>query len=298
MSTSVKNKVSQTASYTCFCRACADAERDARFRGPDYIAKEFIPFLPKVLFMKCGPVKRLVLKRIMPSGVYEYVSARTKLIDELVIAAIEEGFPQVVILGAGFDTRAWRFERYNPGTKIFELDEPVTQAMKKKLLLKKGFPLPRNAVFVPVDFEKEDIAAVLRPSGYRSDVKSLFLCEGLFMYLSAEAVDGTLEFIRRHAAAGSRLVFDYILASVIRRENTLYGESSIHGTVFKAGERWKFGIEAGAIGPFLSGHGFKLVAHYRPADLQQQFLTAADGTLFGRVNETHCVALAAVDGAD
>jgi methyltransferase (TIGR00027 family) len=290
----LKNKVSQMASYTCFFRACADVERNECYRGPDSMAKVFIPFLPKVLFLKCTPLRNLAVKKIAPRGVYEYVSARTKLFDEVFGQAIDDVFPQIVILGAGFDTRAWRFTQRNKGTRVFELDSPVTQEMKRKLLAQKGVACPEEITFVPIDFEEEDMAEVLRKAGYRADLKSLFLLEGVVMYLTAEAVGSTLGFIRENAGAGSLLLFDYMLASVLRRENNLYGEDSIHKTVFKTGEEWHFGIDAGKIDAFLTEHGFNLVRHYTPGELQKKYLSAADGTLCGRINETHCIALAAV----
>lgn len=289
-----KTGVSQTASYTCFCRACASAEPDERFRGPDMIAGKFVPFLPTVLFLKCNPLRKLTVRRIMPRGIYEYVTARTRVFDEYFTAALDEAVPQIVILGAGFDTRAWRFAPRNRGIRIFELDAPVTQSMKKKLLAENGFPVPEQVTFVPVDFEEQDMAAALDAAGYRPGLKGLFLLEGVTMYLNWRSVDRTLYDIRTGAAAGSRIVFDYVLASVLRRENSLYGEAAITRRVFKAGERWTFGIEQGAIGGFLANRGLSLKAHYTPADLQRKYLTAEDGTVYGRINETHCIAVAAV----
>ena len=290
----VKSKVSQTASYTCFCRACADAEKDGRFRGPDSIARVFVPFLPTVLFLKCGPLRKMVMKNVAPRGIYEYVTARTRLFDEVFAAAIDDGLPQTVILGAGFDTRAWRFRRRTGGMRVFELDAPVTQRMKRQLLERRGIAEPEGVAFVPVDFEEEDIAGALTGEGYRRDRKSLFLMEGITMYLSWQAVDATLAFIRENSAPGSLVVFDYVLASVLRRENRLYGEAAIQKTVFKSGEKWIFGIEAGEIETFLSARGLSLVGHYTPEELQDKYLTAEDGTVYGRVNGTHCVAVAAV----
>lgn len=114
------------------------------------------------------------------------------------------------------------------------------------------------------------------------------------MYLTAQAVDGTLGFIRKNAAPGSRLVFDYLYPSVLRRENRFYGEKEIYETVSRAGEGWTFGLEEGEVGPFLTRRGFKLLAHYTPEDLQKRHLTMEDGTLLGRVNGTHCLVVAEV----
>jgi O-methyltransferase involved in polyketide biosynthesis len=114
------------------------------------------------------------------------------------------------------------------------------------------------------------------------------------MYLEPEAVDGTLSFIRSSATTGSIVAFDYVRASVLRRENTLYGEKGSYDRVARAGERWTFGIEDGAIEGFLSERGFKLLSHHTPADLEAAYLTAENGTKFGRINETHCIVIAEV----
>jgi len=289
----IKTKVSQTASYTCFCRACASVERDKRFRGPDDISRSFVPFLPRILFLKCGPLRTLAMKRLGPRGIYEYVSARTKLFDEVYRKSLADSCEQAVILGAGFDTRAVRYHGANCGTRIFEVDTPVTQQMKKLLLERNGIVVPGEVTFVPVDFTGDDLAAALDRAGYRADRKTLFLCEGVTMYLPEAAVRRLLAFIRENAASGNLLIFDYVRSSVLRHENTLYGEKAIHRTVTRANERWVFGIEDGFIDTFLGRHGFTLTDNYSPADLQRRFLTAADGTAFGRINETHCIAIAA-----
>jgi methyltransferase (TIGR00027 family) len=290
----VKTKVSQTASFTCFYRACASVEKDARFKGPDYIAEKLVPFFPRVLFLKCKPLRRLMINTVAPQGIYEYVSARTMVLDQVFSNAIEEAFPQIVILGAGFDTRGLRFHDSNRGTRIYELDAPVTQQAKRLLFEEKGIAVPKEITFVPVDFDEESLDETLFRVGYRPDLKSLFLWEGVTMYLSAEAVDNTLAFIHSHAASGSILAFDYILASVLRRENTLYGEKGIYQRTLKSGEGWTFGIEEGEIASFLSKHGFEMIAHYTPRELQTKFLTVDNGTIYGRINETHCIAIAGV----
>ena len=114
------------------------------------------------------------------------------------------------------------------------------------------------------------------------------------MYLTPDAVDSTLDFIRNSAAEGSIVVFDYIYASVLRRENKFYGEKEIFGTVSRAGEGWTFGIEDGEIESFLSERGFEIISHCTPADLEKTYLTAEDGALFGRINGTHCIVTAFV----
>jgi methyltransferase (TIGR00027 family) len=231
---------------------------------------------------------------MFPPGIYEYVCARTKVMDAVFLAALEACFAQIVLLGAGFDTRALRFADRNHATRVFELDVPTTQAPKLDIFRKKKLDIPPELVFASIDFDREDIFEVLTGAGYQDGQQTLFLWEGVSMYLTAQAVDGTLAFIREHAAPGSQIIFDYIYASVLRRENRYYGEQGIYETVAKTGEGWKFGLEEGEVVPFLAVRGFDMLAHYTPVELEKLYLTAEDGKLHGRVNGTHCIALAAV----
>jgi methyltransferase (TIGR00027 family) len=289
----IESKASTIAGYTCFSRACATREKDERFRGPDYMAEVFLPAFPKCI-LNISFLRRLWTKKLAPPGIYEYVLARTKLLDEIFISALENNFSQIVLLGAGFDTRALRFRSRNKGTKIFELDIPTTQQPKIDILNRKKVILPQELVFVSVDFNKQSLPDVLFAAGYKERQKTLFIWEGVTMYLTPDAVDSTLDFIRNSSAEGSVVAFDYIYASVLRRENKFHGEKEIFETVSRAGEGWTFGIEDGAIARFLYERGFKMISHHTPSDLEKAYLTADDGTRFGRINGTHCIVTAPV----
>jgi methyltransferase (TIGR00027 family) len=289
----IDKKASNTAGYTCFSRACATREKDERFRGPDDMAEIFLPVFAKGI-LNVPFLRRFFMKRIAPTGIYEYVLARTKLLDAVFVDALERNFSQIVLLGAGMDTRALRFKGRNKGTKIFELDIQTTQRPKLEILDRKGVALPDELVFVPIDFNRQSLAAVLLAAGYREHQTSLFLWEGVTMYLTRDAVDSTLAFIRDSGAEGSVVAFDYIYASVLRRENKFYGEKEIFDTVSRAGEGWTFGVEQGEIEGFLSERGFELVSHHTPSDLERAYLTADDGALLRRINGTHCIVIASV----
>jgi len=289
----IETKASRTAAYTCFSRACATREKDPRFRGPDTLAEVILPPIPRFM-LEYAPMRKILMRQMFPTGIYEYVCARTKVMDTAFLEALEARFAQIVLLGAGFDTRALRFAKYNHGTKVFELDAPTTQEPKLEIFQKKRLDIPPELVFISIDFDREDIFNVLSRAGYQDGQKTLFIWEGVSMYLSAQAVDGTLAFIHEHAARGSRLVFDYIYASVLRRENRYYGEQGIFEVVAKTGEGWVFGLEEGEVEPFLAARGFEMLAHYTTAELERLYLTAEDGTLLRRVNGTHCIVLAAV----
>lgn len=289
----IERRGSSTAGYTCFSRACATREKDARFRGPDYLAPIFLPPIPQIL-LNIPYLREWCVHRMFPTGIHEYVLARTRLFDEIFVDALDRGFSQIVVLGAGMDTRALRFQDRSKSTTVVELDMHSTQRYKRKILERKGIEMPKWLVFVPINFNKENIADVLAGAGYQEGQKTLFLWEGVTMYLEPEAVDDTLGFIRNSAAEGSIVAFDYVRASVLRCENILYGEQGVYDTVARTGERWTFGIDAGAVECFLAERGFRALSHYTPSDLETAYLTAKDGTRFGRINETHCIVIAEV----
>jgi methyltransferase (TIGR00027 family) len=216
------------------------------------------------------------------------------LFDEVFMNALRNRFAQIVLLGAGFDTRALRLKNENVGSKIFEVDIQTTQRPKVEILSRKQIVLPKELVFVPIDFNRESIADALGKAGYATNEKSLFIWEGVTMYLTSDAVDRTLDFIRCSAMEESIVAFDYVYASVLRRENKFYGEKEIYETVSRAGEGWTFGIEEGTVEDFLRQRGFKLMTHFIPSDLEKAYLVADDGTRFGRINGTHCIVIASV----
>jgi methyltransferase (TIGR00027 family) len=171
-----------------------------------------------------------------PAGIYEYVIARTKYIDAVFKQALAEPFDQVLLFGAGFDTRALRFQAEAQQTRIFELDAPLTQQAKLRQYQKRGLDIPSNVVFIAIDFDRESLPDKLDAAGFHKGRKCLFVLEGLLMYLEPESVRATFQTIQAYAGIGSWVVFDYVQASVLRHENTLYGEAGVTQTVSKAGE--------------------------------------------------------------
>ena len=144
-------------------------------------------------------------------------SARVTFID----AAVERylaTISQFVILGAGFDTRAFRLPR--PGQiRCFEVDLPQTQASKRQLLHKAGID-STFVTLVAADFETEDWLARLVEAGFDPNQPAVFLWEGVIMYLDRQAVESTLRKIAT-TAKGSVLVFDYFTIEPLR-SRTVY----------------------------------------------------------------------------
>jgi methyltransferase (TIGR00027 family) len=172
------------------------------------------------------------------------------------------------------------------------MDVPITQAAKTGQYKKRNLAIPSNLIFIPVDFERESMQEKLDSSGFKKSARTFFLLEGLLMYLEPCAVDNLFSLIREYGAKGSRIVFDYIYASVLRKEELYYGESSIYKMVSGAAEQWHFGIEKNGLGEFLAAYEMRVIEHLDSFGLEQRYFREPDGRIAGRINGTHCVALA------
>jgi len=284
----IEKTTSRTAEMTCVSRAASALESDSHYHSDDRIALSLIPSFFKFL-LYISPFRRFFLRVSAPKGIYEYTIARTKFIDAVFKEILAEGFDQILIFGAGFDSRALRFQTQAGDTKIFELDVPITQQAKLGQYAKRGLSIPENVAFIAIDFDKESLPEKLEEAGFIKGSRSLFLLEGLLMYLEPKSVDDTFKVIAAFAGDGSVVVFDYVRASVLRQEGSYYGEREIMDTVGKAGERWHFGIEAGELGEFLKKYGLEVDEHLDGQALERMYFTNTCGEIVGRVNGTHCI---------
>src|SRR5262249_1588684 len=155
--------------------------------------------------------------------------------DDALAEALRGGVEQVVILGAGFDSRAYRVQGIER-TRVFEVDHPATQAEKKKIVARRLGALPPHVAFVPIDFGTHALDRGMPGAGFRAAARTFFVCEGVTHYLSAPAVDAMFGYVARSAAAGSRMVFTYIHRAVLGGAATFAGAARTLGTVRRVGE--------------------------------------------------------------
>jgi methyltransferase (TIGR00027 family) len=165
-------------------------------------------------------------------------SARQTFFDTVVDRYLP-GIAQFVILGAGFDTRAYRLPR-DGRVRSFEVDTPKTQAVKRAMLDKAAIDTT-GVTFVAADFEKEDWLARLVEAGFDPKEPALFVWEGVIMYLDREAVEATLRKIAG-TARGSVVAFDYFTTEPLE-SRTLYWRYG-RAMTKAAGEPMKFGIDS------------------------------------------------------
>jgi len=190
------------------------------------------------------------IDRIWP-GPRAAVAVRTRYIDDALLAAVAEGLDQLVILGAGFDSRAYRLPM-GAGVRVFEVDHPATQAMKRAVL---GTP-PAHVAYVPVDFTSERLEESLGAAGLLARVRTLFVWEGVSNYLDAASVDATLRFVAR---SGTGLLFTYVDRAILDGSAAFEDAPASLRYVSKLGEPFTFGLDPAEIGAYLDERGLQLV---------------------------------------
>jgi methyltransferase (TIGR00027 family) len=251
-----QGKSSKTAEQMVISRAIESMKPEGERICHDPWAKDFLG--PKYALLTYNRVLRRivvsVIERLFP-GHHYYVVTRTRHIDDTLKACMDSTLKQLVIMGAGFDSRAYRFPELKE-IKVFEVDHPDTQAEKKEKVIKIFSSLPDNVNYVSVDFSKETLGEKLMQSGYSNDMKTLFIWEGTTPYISAEAVDETLAFVSSGSGEGSSIVFDYILISVVEGTCEFKGARNEFEKMARTTEPLIFGIEKDRIESFLEQRGF------------------------------------------
>jgi len=266
------NQSSLTALSTAAMRAI-EMEKPADERiCSDSLARKFIPAW-YYLLMKRVSATDYAERRA--GGDLSFIVARCRYMDDLLSESLDRGLQQLVILGAGFDSRAYRFGQLGSGIKVFELDHPATQRAKVKKLTRVLAPggWPGYVTFIPIDFNQETLEARLPEGGYSEQLITLFIWEGVTPYLDAPAVDSTLAFVAHHSTPGSAIVFDYLCRqpAVPLKRDIVDLLVSFLRTFSK--EVRSFKIEQERIGPFLRSRGFSQVRSINGADLHARYFT-------------------------
>jgi len=150
-------------------------------------------------------IEQRIVDRFPPtrrSGMADALERRTRWFDGVTLRSIEAGIRQVVVVAAGYDCRALRFR--TPGVRFIELDHPATQADKRRLLDELGGRTD-DVAYASADFTVDDIDAALLGAGHDASAPSLFLVEGLLIYLEVDVIERLLRSLRARATPESRL---------------------------------------------------------------------------------------------
>jgi len=204
-------------------------------------------------------------------GVMGFLVTRERHIDDALQACLDDELEQLVILGAGFDSRAYRFEQLRRGVRVFEVDHPATQEAKLRKLAAIIGAAPDHVTYVPIDFNQQSLAQRLFDSGYDERLKTLFIWQGVTPYLTPDAVDDTLRFVAEHSGPGSSIVFDYMYPSLLAGAPR-HGEiRNMRRYRWLSGEQLAFGIPEGTVTAFLEERGFYRVKNADHVILQQTY---------------------------
>jgi len=294
----VEKRHSETAMFAALYRAIANKEFKNQSLGSDDLAKYFLPSHFK-FFIKFKTIRASVKNKSnkLTPGMYEYILARTAFFDTVFIDALNKNISQIVLLGAGYDTRAYRFAKLNNPTQIFELDMATTQNRKKKCLKKAQIDIPTPVRLVPIDFNKEELNNVLEKAGYECNEKALFIWEGVSYYLEPKSVDATLEFVNRCSHHESVIAFDYAIAISKENIDNYYGVKVFAQTWKKhrSNELLRFAIEDGQIESFLEQRGLKIVNHLDNKEIEKTFLINTNRSLIGQITALFRFAIASPD---
>jgi methyltransferase (TIGR00027 family) len=184
------------------------------------------------------------------------VVARTRLIDEKVVAELPR-MRQAVLLGAGFDSRAYRLPAMRQVT-VFEVDHPATQAVKRRVVQRDADGRPGRVRFVPVVFGADDPATKLAAAGFEPGAATLVLWEGVTNYLDPGAVDATFRFLAAAVGPGSPVLFTYVDRGIIDGTARFEGAQTTLRAVRRVGEPFTFGLDPAEVAGYLAERGFEL----------------------------------------
>ncbi|HEX4135080.1 MAG TPA: SAM-dependent methyltransferase [Bryobacteraceae bacterium] len=202
-----------------------------------------------------------------------FIAVRTRFAEDALAAAVEAGVSQLVVLGAGLDTYAWR-GAMREHIRIFEVDHPATQAWKRRRLAEAALPFPPCLTFAPVDFEagleQDTLSAGLQAAGFDPAGRTFFTWLGVVPYLTEDAVWSTLGFIAS-LPSGAHVVFDYsnpphALTPEMRALHDIRA-----ARVAELGEAWTSYFDSDKLRSQLIAAGFTTVEDLGPREIAARY---------------------------
>ena len=198
-----------------------------------------------------------------------FIAVRTRFAEDALAAAVKQGVRQLVVLGAGLDTFAYR-SPFGDLLRVFEVDHPATQAWKRELLSAAGIPLPAWLTFAPLDFESEQLEGRLPEAGLDPAQPAFFTWLGVVPYLTEEAVWSTLRFIGG-LPGGAHVVFDYGDPPATLPLEARAFHDGLASRVAEVGERLQTWFEPARLREGLLEAGFSEVEDLGPRQFAERY---------------------------
>lgn len=196
------------------------------------------------------------------------VVLRSRYTEDRLAAAVARGTEQLVVLGAGFDTFAYRQPEWAAALRIFEVDQAATQQTKRERLALAAIAVPENVSFVAVDFERESLRQALERGGVRADRPTFFSWLGVTMYLREEAIDAVLATVASFAA-GSEIVLTFAQPRTVGEGAR--GQRQIAELAAEGGEPWISFFAPDEIERKLRSAGYSDVEFLTPVDASARY---------------------------
>lgn len=270
----IRGKASWTAEVTAIFRATESIRPiQVRLFNDKYAVNFLRPSLRLVLKFRWLALSLLwlMIDRRFPGASTTAVS-RIRFVDDCLKNGINDGVEQLVILGAGYDSRAYRFGGLK-NKLVFEVDHPNTQKLKKNKISRIFNKLPDHVVYVPVDFEKEKFISKLVESGYRKDLKTLFIWEAVSKYLTSNAVNELLSLVSGNSCKGSSIVFDYIFQSMVDGSSGSKFAEKVLNFQARKGEPFIFGLPEENPEKIIISKGFSSVKNFTSTKIKSIYFS-------------------------
>jgi methyltransferase (TIGR00027 family) len=263
----------------------------------DHLALDLLPFgwraILRLLFLPGLRGVILTLRERRMPGTLGAILCRTRYIDDVLKRALEDGLEQLVILGAGFDSRAYRIADVNQ-VQVFEIDLPGTRELKQTRVEKVLGAVPQNVTLIGMNFDQQSLDDVLRLAGFQNKKRTLFIWEGVTQYITAEAVHNTLEFVSRVSGVGGAIVFTYLRQELVDGTDGPEWFGDFTSLASKLGSPLTFGLDPAELEQYLSNRGLTLVCDVGADDYRELYLKSLRRDM--NVFEGERVALAEVAG--
>jgi methyltransferase (TIGR00027 family) len=208
-----------------------------------------------------------------------FIAVRTRFAEDALAAAVARGVRQLVVLGAGLDTFAYR-NAFGESLHVFEVDHPATQAWKRERLADAAIPIPATLTFAPVDFEREALPHGLAAAGFDPAKQTFFTWLGVVPYLTEQAVYSTLGFIAQ-LPGGAHVVFDYgnPPSSGPGQREYAAAREALAARVASVGETFRSDFESDDLHAKLRELGFREIEDLGPALIRERYFADHGGSL-------------------
>jgi methyltransferase (TIGR00027 family) len=267
-------KTSRTAQYMALFRAL-ETKRDAKDRlFSDPYAIHFLEAkLRFAAYMSKYPIVRnYISARIQDKipGAFSSGIARTKYIDDLLQSTIADGVKQVIILGAGFDTRALRLD-FLETIPVIEIDHPNTSNYKTAAYKNRIGDLSGKIAYYQIDFNKQSLEELAEQHHFDFTKPTTVLWEGVTNYLTEDAVRNTFAFISKFAK-NSYVIFTYVHKKILEDPCSFLGGEKLLNDLDKLEEKWTFGFQPEELPGYLSQFNMLLLEDMGATEYRQKYL--------------------------